>query len=247
MSKRVFYLAAGVAAFMVFLVAMVPASQLARRMPAGVVIDGPTGTIWSGRARGLAVQGRPLGALRWSCRPWRLVRLEWSCNVGLQPRGGEVTGDFSGDFGGDVVGRAIRGSVPISIFEGIATPRGWTGDLELELDELAIASRRPQSASGKLFMRALRAPGAGGQQLGDFELVVGEGTVGGATLNGRLRDLGGPLHVRGAVELFEDGRYLLQGEAAPGPGAGPAIFDTLGFLGPPDGQGRRPFTIEGTL
>jgi hypothetical protein len=34
---------------------------------------------------------------------------------------------------------------------------------------------------------------------------------------------------------------------APGPGAGPAIFDTLAFLGPPDDLGRRPFTIEGTL
>ncbi len=247
MAKRGVLVAAGLAAFLVFLVAMVPASQLARRLPAGIVADGPSGTIWSGRARGLAVAGRPLGALRWSCRPWRLILLQWSCNVGIQPRGGELTGDFSGDFGGDIVGRGIRGSVPIALFEGIATPRGWSGNLELALDELAIASRRPQSASGKLFLRALRAPGASGQQLGDFELVVGEGTVGSTTLNGRLRDLGGPLHVRGAVELFADGRYLLQGDAAPGPGAGPAIFDTLGFLGPPDRQGRRPFTIEGTL
>jgi hypothetical protein len=39
----------------------------------------------------------------------------------------------------------------------------------------------------------------------------------------------------------------MTGDAAPGPGAGPAIFDALGFLGPPDSQGRRPFTIEGTL
>ena len=74
-----------------------------------------------------------------------------------------------------------------------------------------------------------------------------KGTVGTETLNGRLRDLGGPLHVRGAVELGRDGRYLLTGDAAPGPGAGPAIFDTLGFLGPPDSQGRRPFTIEGSF
>ena len=44
-----------------------------------------------------------------------------------------------------------------------------------------------------------------------------------------------------------DGSYLLSGEVAPGPGAGPAIFDTLAFLGPPDPLGRRPFTIEGTL
>ena len=247
MAKRSVYVAAGVAAFLVFLVAMVPAGQIARRLPPGVVLDGASGTIWSGRARSITVQGRPLGALNWSCRPWRLILLEWSCGVGLQPPGGELAGDFSGDFGGGVVGRRIRGSVPISLFEGIATPRGWTGGLELDLEELVIESRRPQSVAGRLYLRGLRAPGTNGQRLGDFELVVGEGSVGGAALNGRLRDLGGPLHVRGAIELFEDGRYLLQGDAAPGPGAGPAIFDTLGFLGPPDNQGRRPFTIEGTL
>jgi general secretion pathway protein N len=247
MSKRSLYVAAGIAAFVGFMVAMVPASQLARRLPAGIALDGVSGTIWSGQARQLAVQGHPFGALRWSCGPWRLLWLEWSCTLGLQPRGGQVTGDFSGDFHGDLVGRGIRGSLPLGQFEGLGTPRGWTGHLEIDLEELAIAARRPQSASGALFLRGLRAPGAHGQYLGDFELVVGEGSVGGATLNGRLRDLGGPLHVRGAVELFEDGRYLIQGEAAPGPGAGPAIFDTLGFLGPPDGQGRRPFTIEGSL
>lgn len=247
MARRGLYAAAGIAAFAVFLVAMVPASQLTRRLPAAVVVEGPAGTIWSGQARSLKVHRRPLGALRWSCRPWRLVLLEWSCTVGLQPKDGDVSGDFHGDFGGDVTGRGIRGNVPIDLFEGIATPRGWTGHLELDLEALEIIARRPKSVSGTVFLRDLRAPGASGQLLGDFELVVGEGTVGGATLNGRLRDLGGPLHVRGAVELFDDGRYLLQGDAAPGPGAGPAIFDTLGFLGPPDSQGRRPFTIEGTL
>jgi general secretion pathway protein N len=247
MARRGVFIAAGVAAFLVFLVAMVPASLITARLPAGVVLDGASGTVWSGHARALAIQGRALGALRWSCRPWRLVLLEWSCTVGLQPAGGELTGHLSGNFGGDLAGHAIRGRVPIALFEGIATPRGWTGLLELELDELRIESRRPQSAAGRLFLRELRAPGANGQRLGDFELVVGEGSVGGATLNGRLRDLGGPLHVRGAIDLFDDGRYLLQGDAAPGPGAGPAIFDALGFLGPPDSQGRRPFTIEGSL
>ncbi len=247
MAKRGAYAAAGLAAFLVFLVAMVPASQVAGRLPAGIALDGLSGTIWSGRARTLAVEGRPLGALQWSCRPWRLILLEWSCRIGLEPPGGEVTGDFSGDFTGSFVGRGIQGTTPISNFEGIATPRGWTGNLELDLDAFAVKSRLPESATGRLYLRGLRAPGANGERLGDFELVVGEGSVGSATLNGRLRDLGGPLHVRGAIELFSDGRYLLSGDAAPGPGAGPAIFDTLDFLGPPDSQGRRPFTIEGTL
>ncbi len=247
MAKRGAYAAAGLAAFLVFLVAMVPASQVVGRLPAGIALDGLSGTIWSGRARTLAVEGRPLGALQWSCRPWRLILLEWSCRIGLEPPGGEVTGDFSGDFTGSFVGRGIQGTTPISNFEGIATPRGWTGNLELDLDAFAVKSRLPESATGRLYLRGLRAPGANGERLGDFELVVGEGSVGSATLNGRLRDLGGPLHVRGAIELFSDGRYLLSGDAAPGPGAGPAIFDTLDFLGPPDSQGRRPFTIEGTL
>jgi general secretion pathway protein N len=245
--KRGALIAAGVAAFLVCLVAMVPANQLASRLPTGVELGGVGGTVWSGRARSLAVNGRPIGALQWSCRPWPLLVLEWSCTVGLKPPGGAVSGDLSGDFGQEIVGRALRGRVPIAAFEGIATPRGWTGELELDVAEIRLVGRRPAAASGTLFLRGLRAPGTGGQVLGDFELVVGEGTVGSESLNGRIRDLGGPLRVRGSIELDSKGKYLLTGEAAPGPGAGPAIFDTLSFLGAPDRQGRRPFTIEGSL
>ena len=133
MAKRGAYIAAGLAAFLVFLIAMVPASQVARHLPSGVALDGLSGTIWSGRAGAVRVAGRPLGALQWSCRPWRLVLLEWSCRIGLQPPGGEVNGDFSGDFAGNFVGRDIRGTAPISNFEGLATPRGWTGDLAVAI------------------------------------------------------------------------------------------------------------------
>jgi general secretion pathway protein N len=247
MARRSKLVAAGIAAFLVFLIAMMPARQLTGRLPAGVVATGVDGTVWSGLASGLAINGRAIGAIRWSCHPWRLVLLEWSCHVILSPAGGEVSAEVQGDFDGKVVGRDIAGRVPISAFEGLATPRGWSGMLELDLDQLRIEQRRPTDAAGTLVLRSLRPPGAGGQMLGDFELTVGEGAVGTGSLAGRLRDLGGPLRVRGAIELDRDGRYLLSGEAAPGPGAGPAIFDTLAFLGPPDSQGRRPFTIEGSF
>jgi general secretion pathway protein N len=245
--KRGLTVAAGFLAFLVFLVALVPANQLAQRLPPAIALSGTSGTIWSGAARSIAFDGHALGALDWSCRPWRLLLLEWSCRVTLSPPSGAVSGDLSGNFGGRVVGREIRGSLPISAFEGIATPPGWTGNLEIDVAELRLQGRRPTAANGTLHLRSLRAPGAQGQQLGDFELVVGEGSVGSDALSGRLRDLGGPLHVRGAIELNPDGSYLLSGDAAPGPGAGPAIFDTLSFLGPPDSRGRRPFAIEGTL
>jgi general secretion pathway protein N len=248
MARRGLFVAAGVVAFLAFLVAMVPASQLASRLPRGLSMSGVGGTIWSGRANELAVNGRAVGAIDWSCRPWPLLKLEWSCAVGLAPRGGEVRGNLSGDFDGrNVLGREITGRLPIAAFEGMVTPRGWTGELELDVEHLRIENRRPAAASGTIVLRGLHAPGPRGEMLGDFELTVGEGAVGTGALSGRLRDLGGPLRVRGALELHADGRYLLSGETAPGPGAGPAIFDTLAFLGPPDSLGRRPFTIEGSL
>ena len=248
MSRRSKFIAAGVAAFLVFLVAMVPANQLAGRMPPGLALTGVGGTIWSGRAANFAVNGKSLGALGWFCRPWTLLLLEWSCRVTLRPAGGEILADLSGGFDGVAIeGSGIRGQVPITAFEGIATPRGWTGTLELDVERLRIVNQRPEEATGTLFVRALKAPGSRGEPLGDFQLVVGEGAVGTDTLTGRLTDLGGPLRVRGAIELKRDGSYLMSGEAAPGPGAGPAIFDTLAFLGPPDDLGRRPFTVEGTL
>jgi hypothetical protein len=247
MSRRSLLVAAGIAAFVVFTVAMVPARQLTSRLPTGVEMQGVGGTIWAGHAAGLRLDGAAVGALEWSCRPWRLLMLEWSCRVGLRPPGGDLGADVSIGLDREVVVSGLTGQAPIAAFEGIATPRGWTGLLELDVLRVRIVGQRPAEAAGTLFVRSLKAPGAGGQLLGDFELVVGEGAVGTGTLTGRLRDLGGPLRVRGAIELGSDGRYLMSGEVAPGPGAGPAIFDTLAFLGPPDALGRRPFTIEGSL
>jgi general secretion pathway protein N len=248
MSRRVSLIAAGTAAFAVFLVAMIPAVQLSKRLPAGYAMTGVNGTIWSGQAAEFRIDGQPVGAFEWFCRPWHLVMLRWSCRATLQPRGGQFTADLSGGFRGDgLEATNIHGQSPIAAFEGIATPSGWTGRLELDIERIRIVDRRAGEATGKMFVRELRAPGAGGAELGDFELVVGEGAVGTDRLTGRLSDLGGPLRVRGAIELMSDGQYFMSGEAAPGPGAGPAIFDTLSFLGPPDASGRRPFSIEGTL
>jgi hypothetical protein len=248
MSRRASLIAAGAAAFAVFLIAMIPAAQLSKRLPTGYEMTGVAGTIRSGRAAEFLIEGQAVGAIDWFCRPWHMVLLQWSCRVTLRPPDGRFTADLSGGFDGNgLEATNVHGQSPIAAFEGFATPPGWTGRLELDIERIRIIERRAGEATGRLFVRDLRAPGAGGAQLGDFELIVGEGAVGTDRLTGRLSDLGGPLRVRGAIELLSDGRYFMSGEVAPGPGAGPAIFDTLSLLGPPDASGRRPFSVEGTL
>jgi len=248
MSRRSLLATGGVIAFLVFLVALVPATVLTRWLPPDVAASGLDGTVWSGRAASVSLRGRPMGAVNWSCRPWPLLMLEWSCRVDLQPPGGTVSALLSGDFHGEEIeARDLAGQLPITHFEGIVTPRGWTGILNLDVTKARIAGGLPQDAEGKIVVRGLKAPGPNGALLGDFELTIGEGAVGTGTLTGRLADLGGPLHVRGTIELKRDRSYFASGEVSPGPGAGPEILDTLGFLGPPDLAGRRPFTVEGTL
>ncbi len=248
MSRKSLLVTGGIIAFLVFLVALVPATVLTRWLPPDVAVSGLDGTVWSGRAASLSLRGRALGTAGWSCRPWPLLLLEWSCRVELQPPGGTVSALLSGDFNGEEIeARDLSGQLPITNFEGIATPKGWTGLLDLNVTRARIAGGLPQDAEGKIVVRGLKAPGADGALLGDFELTIGEGAVGTETLTGRLTDLGGPLRVRGTIELKRDRSYFASGEVSPGPGAGPAIFDTLGFLGPPDLAGRRPFTVEGTL
>lgn len=248
MPRKGLLVTGGVVAFLVFLVAMVPATMLARRLPPEIALTGLDGTIWSGRASSASLRGHTLGALSWSCRPWPLLVLEWSCRLALEPAGGQVSASLSGDFHGESIeARDLGGQLPVAFFEGIVTPKGWTGQLHLDVATARIAGGLPQDADGKIVVRGLKAPGPGGALLGDFELTIGEGAVGTAALTGRLSDLGGPLHVRGTIELKRDRSYFMSGEVSPGPGAGPAIFDTLAFLGPPDQAGRRPFSIEGTL
>jgi len=247
MFRQRLLVAAGFAAFLVFLAVLVPASLLLRWLPAGVTADGLAGTIWSGRARSVGVRGRSIGSVTWSCHPWRLVVLEWSCRLELRPPDGALSVALSGTFDGELQGEDLNGKLPIAQFAGIGAPNGWTGRLEFDVPRLRLTDGVPVEAEGRLFVRELKAPGPDGARLGDFELVIGEGAVGMGALTGRLRDLGGPLRVRGTIELKENRSYLMTGEVAPGPGAGDEIFNSLAFLGPPDSLGRRPFTVEGTL
>jgi general secretion pathway protein N len=242
-------IAAGVAAFLVFLVAFLPASMLLRFVPAEVSLSGVTGTIWRGAAASIAVKGTPLGRLRWSNRLWRLLLLQAEYRVVLEPQDGAI--DMLVTLGRD--GRLdisqITGDFPVSAVYGLVAPEGWAGTVELHVERVTILSGFPVSAAGVVQVRNLiSSAGPREVNLGSFELLLGEGAVGSDSISGRLRDLGeGPMKVRATIELDRNRRYLMSGEVAAGPDAGPAILRTLSFLGPPDSLGRRPFSIEGTL
>jgi general secretion pathway protein N len=248
MRRPALLIAAGAAAFIVFLVAFLPATVLLRFLPAEVSLSGVEGTIWRGEAEAVAVRDRNVGALRWSSRPWRLLLLQLDYAVRYLPAGGQVDMDvvLHGPHRLDIAN--ARGALPIMALDGLLGPPGWKATAELDVQRLALVDGFPESVAGLLVLRELTAPGDRGVNIGSFELTLGEGAVGSDSITGRLRDLGsGPMRVRATLELKQDRSYLLSGEVAAGPDAGAVIQRTLRFLGPEDSLGRRPFTVEGTL
>lgn len=240
--------AAGAAAFIVFLVAFLPASVLLRYLPAEVSLAAVEGTVWRGAAGNVVIRGKPVGALRWSNRPWRLLLLQLDYAVQYLPPGGQVDLDVRLHDPGRLDIADARGSLPIMALDGLLGPSGWRATAELDVQRFVLVRGFPEVAEGTLVLRDLVAPGPRGTNIGSFELTLGAGAVGSDSIAGRLRDLdSGPMRVRATLELKPDRSYLLSGEVSAGPEAGEVILRTLRFLGPADSLGRRPFTVEGTL
>jgi general secretion pathway protein N len=240
--------AAGFAAFFVFLVAFLPASLLLRYVPAEVALSGVSGTIWRGSAASVNVKGTPIGSLGWSNRPWRLLVAELQYGLDLQPAGGSVRMTVTAGRNGRIDLERIEGAFPVELVSGLVAPESWKGTVELDVNRVAIRSGLLDSAAGVIVVRDLTDARSGGINIGSFELTLGEGAVGSESIAGRLRDLGGgPMRVRATLEIGHDLGYLINGDVAATPAAGPRVLRALSALPPPDSLGRRPFAIEGSV
>lgn len=248
MRRSTLLIAAGVAAFLLFLVAFLPATVLLRFVPPEVTLAGVSGTVWRGRADTLSFRGRPLGALTWSSRPWRLLAAEVEYAATLSPPGGGISLDVIAHGRRRLTLARLEGSFPVGLVAGLVSPAGWSGVVELDVGRLVLLDGYPTAAEGRILARDLTAPGPQGMNIGSFELTLGAGSVGGEGIAGRLQDLGGgPMRLRASLELRPDRSYTISGEVAAGPEADDAVRRSLAFLGPPDSLGRRPLSIEGTL
>jgi general secretion pathway protein N len=239
--------AIGAAAFLFILAATLPVSLVTRYLPPDLKASGLSGSVWRGHASALAFRNQPIGSLDWSVRPLQLLMLQLAYDVELKRPDGHARATVSVRPGGLLDLADVDARLPVSAFAGTLSPRGWSGDIEVAIDKARISKGWVDGADGLIRALDLKAPGGAGIRIGSFELTLGAGAVGTDALTGRLRDLGGPLTVRGTLAVRRDRSYLLEGEVAPGPGATPGVFRSLAFLGEPDAQGRRPFAVEGTF
>jgi hypothetical protein len=152
----------GLMLFIVFVIAMAPASLLQRGTAAveGLDLTRPAGTIWRGTGE-IAIDRRPIGSLRWTFQPMSIFTLSPGYDVEFEGDGLRLSGTINASGGVQI---SIAGSIETRIFN----PYLSVYDLFLD-GELSISTLEATFSDGEI----TRMDGAARWSGGSVRYVLG--------------------------------------------------------------------------
>lgn len=239
----------GVGAFLIFAVATFPASVVLSRLgSAGVRAGGVSGSIWNGRAQVLQVRGANIGSVEWKLHVLPLFTAHLNADVKVTRVDGFATTQLSIGPTGSISLKALAASLPLSALPPGTIPGGWVGTLNARFSQLTVEKGWPTKVDGTLDAVDLTGPARKPAKVGSYRVIFDPGASTAEVLQGQLADAGdGPIEIKGTVQLKTDRSYVIEALVAARPGAPRNLVQSLEFLGPPDPQGRRQFSMAGTM
>lgn len=238
----------GLLVFVVLLIATLPARVLLDRIPI-VSASGVGGSLWSGHAETLAVQGVSLGRADWRLFALPLLKGQLQIEAQVSPPGGRGRAQCVITLRQEVTCSRVDVSLPLQSLQLASLPQGWSGHLSAELSHLAIKEGWPVAIAGRVDVQDIQKMAAtGASPFGSFRLEFPAPQVTpNDGLTGVLQDTGGPLNVVGTLRLQPDRTYVIDGHVAARGDAAPDVARAIEYLGTPDAQGRREFSLAGSL
>lgn len=247
--KRTWPLVAlGIGAFLILALTTLPARVVLGRLDTDVVrIAGVQGTLWNGRAEVLQVAGIHLGSVNWKVHILPLFTARLSADVKVTRTDGFAEGRVMLSARAVSLGE-LSASLPLAMLPSHVNPGAWVGTANARFEELVLRDGWPVTATGSLELHDLTGPSARPANVGSYRVVFPAAAERGAdVLAGDVSDLGGPLQITATVQLQADRSYSLEGLVAAKPETPPDVARALQFLGPADAQGRREFSLAGTM
>jgi hypothetical protein len=229
--------------FVVTLLTRLPARSLVPLLPAGISCDTPGGTIWHGSCAQLRASGLALSGISWTVHPRALLGLQLSADVASEDPRAQGSAALVLSQGQRLAVSDLNAQLPLQ--GGLPVfPSGLSGTVEVMVGSATLQRGQLTSLQGSVRVLQLRSE-AQGADLGSFELVF-PAVAAGSPIIGQLTDLGGPLSVSGELRLMS-GSYDLAGVVAARAAASGDVVQALQLLGPADAQGRRMFSLAGSL
>jgi general secretion pathway protein N len=253
MKRTVWLIVFGVLVFAAIVVARMPVSWVLSGSKSGVICGDVDGTLWNGSCTGLtvpAVQQGPLGDLSWEVHALRLLAGKLNADVVLTRPTGTVQGNIETGLNKVITARDVRADLPLDRELVSSLPpnlQGLRGKLHAELSQVRVEGRVLKLIQGVVEAHDLtEGQGSNAQSWGSYSLTFPPGAQGDPL--GQIRDMGGgPLSVEGTLRLTPEPGFDIEGLVAARPTAPPGLAQDLQFLGSPDAQGRRPFSLAGTF
>lgn len=248
--KRLWPLVAlGIGAFVIFALATLPASVVLSRLDsAGIGAAGVSGSIWNGRAEVLQMHGATIGSVEWQLHFLPLITARANADVKVTRTDGFANTQLSVGLGGKLTLKGLTASLPLSALPPNIIPGGWTGTLNAKFALLGLENGWPVRVDGTLDLVDVTGPADRPANVGSYRIVFDPAASTPEMLQGALSDAGdGPLQIAGTVQLKPDRSYAVDALLATRPNAPPSLASSLEYLGPPDAQGRRQFSMAGTM
>ncbi|HLQ12162.1 MAG TPA: type II secretion system protein N [Steroidobacteraceae bacterium] len=232
--------------FLLTVLIRAPASWALKLAPPGVDCSLPSGSLWHGSCARLRAAGVELQEVGWTAHAWPLLRGHFDVEVSSADARAPGRVRLSIGLGGHLELRDLQAQLPVGTEFLPLFPTTWKGKLRLDLRQVEFEQHRLQALIGTVTALDLeqRSPPIA---FGSYELNFGPVKPGDDAIVGNLRDVGGPLAVTGTLRLRNGSEYELNGRVAARPTASAELTKTVEFLGASDAQGRREFSLTGTL
>jgi Type II secretion system (T2SS), protein N len=235
------------AIFVITVLVRLPAGVLPLLLPASVHCQSPSGTLWQGSCRELGSGTLALSDVRWTLHPLALLRAHLLLDLQSDDARAAGQAQLALHGNGDLQIQGLNATLPLQ--GGLsALPPGWSGALQLAIDQASVQGGKLTAMAGTITARQLHSENPPAE-LGSFQLQFPsrDGTGAATPIMGTLRDLEGPLSLQGQLQLLSTGAYELSGTVAARDSSSADLRQMLQLLGPPDAQGRHTFSLAGTL
>lgn len=212
--------------------------------PENVQLVRPVGTLWSGQADQLVLQGFGIEAPEWRTAFWPMLAGRLAVALSAKPGGGLLSGNISVSRRDAVHIDSVRASVPIQAFHGLIPLVGVSGTINVSIDELSIGEGTISAVRGNVLISDLRSAAISADNLGSYLIEIQSSDAG---VVASVEDREAVLDIAGSIRLSPSLEYQFVGQVAETARTPQAVRSQLAVLGGPNERGQRAFRFEGAL
>ena len=212
--------------------------------PAGLDASGIQGTVWSGKADAVAMEGIYLGDVSWRIRPLRLFTGTLAYHAKGAPISGFVEANVGIGIGGTLTVSDLTASLPLSALAQTLRVRGLRGDASIQFDRIKIRDGLPIAASGTVQVNDLLAPSLSRESIGGYRAEFFTQNNGVAA---SVEDTDGAVELAGSLQVNDDRSYQFLAQLVAKPETPATLRKQMEYLGPANERGQRELRVEGRL